>query len=82
MHFDVPALGSQAGDRKARRAAKARALARGATQRALAWLPNPSGKPGKGLATALQGACGMHNAARPAPCLQAFARLSRVRQSA
>ena len=82
MHFYVPALDSQACDRKAQTAAKVGALARAATPRAQAWEPNPSGKLGKGPATLLQNACGIHTAARPAPSCRAFLRLSWARKSA
>ncbi|WP_298209674.1 hypothetical protein, partial [Acidovorax sp.] len=57
MHIDVLTLGHKASDRKARAAAKAGALARSTTPRALALWPNPSGKQGKGPATSLQAAC-------------------------
>lgn len=46
MPFYEPALGNQACDRKARRQQQA-------------WLPTPSGKPGKGPAIALHSACGI-----------------------
>lgn len=82
MHFYVPALAPEAGDRKAQRAAKAHALASAATRRAPASGANPSGKPGKGPATSLQAACGIHTVARPAPSFRTFPRLSRARKSA
>ncbi len=43
---------------------------------------NPSGKLGKGPATLLQNACGIHTAARPAPSCRAFPRLSWACKSA
>lgn len=82
MHFYAPTLGPQACDRKAQFAAKVGTLARTATPRALARGPDPSGKPGKGPATLLQTACGIHTAARSAPSCRAFPRLSWARKSA
>ena len=82
MHFYVPALAPEAGDRKAQRAAKATALASAATQQALASGANPKGKLGKGPATLLQTACSIHTAARPAPSCRAFPQLSRARKNA